>query len=57
MGKVIGIDLGKRLKKVKDAGGKALREPFDVKGIGRIAIVADPAGVVQGWIVPAPGGM
>jgi hypothetical protein len=50
-------DLDKRLKKARDAGGKVLREPWDVKGIGRIAIVADPAGVVQGWMVPAPGGM
>jgi predicted enzyme related to lactoylglutathione lyase len=50
-------DLDKRLKKVKDAGGKVMREPWDVKGIGRIAIVADSSGVVQGWIIPAPGGM
>ena len=50
-------DLPKRLKKAKDAGGKVLREPWDVPGVGKIAIVADPNGVVQGWMVPAPGGM
>ena len=50
-------DLDKRLAKAKKAGGKVLREPFDVPGIGRIAIVADPNGVTQGWMVAAPGGM
>ena len=50
-------DLGKRLKKLKDAGGKVIREPWDVPGIGKIAIVSDPSGVVQGWMVPAPSGM
>ena len=50
-------DLDKRLKKVKEAGGKVLREPWDVPGVGRIAIVADSGGAAQGWMVPAPGGM
>jgi predicted enzyme related to lactoylglutathione lyase len=31
-------------KKVKDAGGKILREPFDVLPAGRVAVFADPAG-------------
>jgi predicted enzyme related to lactoylglutathione lyase len=46
-------DLDKRLKKAKDAGGAVLREPWDVPGIGRIAIVSAPGGGVQGWMVPA----
>ena len=50
-------DLDKRLKKVKDAGGKVMREPWDVPGVGRIAIVTDSGGATQGWMVPAPGGM
>jgi predicted enzyme related to lactoylglutathione lyase len=50
-------DLDKRLKKLKDAGGKVLREPWDVPGVGRIAIVADSTGVAQGWMVPAPNSM
>ena len=47
-------DLDKRLKKVKEAGGKVMREPWDVPNVGRIAIVADPGGAAQGWMVPAP---
>jgi predicted enzyme related to lactoylglutathione lyase len=50
-------DLDQRLAKAKKAGGKVLREPFDVPGIGRIAIIADTNGVAQGWVVAAPGGM
>jgi len=50
-------DLDARLKKAKAAGGKVMREPWDVPGIGRIAIVVDPTGAAQGWIVPAPGSM
>ncbi len=50
-------NLEKRLKKVKEAGGKVLREPWDVPGVGRIAIVQAPGGAAQGWMVPAPGSM
>ena len=50
-------DLDKRLKKVKEAGGKVLREPWDVPGVGRIAIVEAAGGAVQGWMVPAPDSM
>jgi predicted enzyme related to lactoylglutathione lyase len=48
-------DLDGRLKKLKDAGGKVMREPMDVPGVGRIAMVTDPGGASQGWMVPAPG--
>ena len=50
-------DLDKRLKKVKEAGGKVMREPWDVAGVGRMAIVVIPGGAAQGWMVPAPGSM
>ena len=46
-------DLDKRLKKLKEAGGEVKREPWDVPGVGRIAIVADAGGATQGWMVPA----
>ncbi len=49
-------DLKKRLKKLKDAGGTVVREPFDVEGIGSIAIVSIPGAGMQGWMVPTPGG-
>jgi uncharacterized protein len=50
-------DVDKRLKKLKAEGGKVVREPWDAKGVGRIAIVSDSNGVVQGWMTPAPGSM
>ena len=48
-------DLDSRLKKLKAAGGKVHREPWEIPEVGRIAIVADQAGVGQGWMVPAGG--
>jgi len=50
-------DVDKRVKMLKDAGGKVERDPWDVPGVGRIAIVTDPNGATQGWMTPAPGGM
>jgi predicted enzyme related to lactoylglutathione lyase len=50
-------DVDALMKKVTAAGGKVLREPWDVKGIGRIAIVQDANGATQGWMVPAAEGM
>ncbi|MBN9000204.1 MAG: VOC family protein [Rhizobiales bacterium] len=47
-------DLDKRLALLKDNGGTVLREPFEVAGVGRIAIIAIPGGAAQGWMVPAP---
>lgn len=46
-------DLDAVLKKAKSAGGKVMQEPFDVPGVGRIAIVADANGAASGWMVPA----
>jgi predicted enzyme related to lactoylglutathione lyase len=45
-------DVDARLKKAKAAGATAIREPFDVPGVGRIAILHDPGGAVMGWITP-----
>jgi predicted enzyme related to lactoylglutathione lyase len=47
-------DVDERVKKLTAAGGKALREPFDIKGVGRIAIVQDNAGACFGLMKPAP---
>ena len=38
------------VKSVKDGGGQVIRDPFDVPGVGRIAIVADPIGAPVGLI-------
>ncbi|WP_293676155.1 VOC family protein [uncultured Phenylobacterium sp.] len=40
--------------KVKSLGGSVRREAWDIPGIGRIAIVADPAGAVFAIMKPTP---
>jgi uncharacterized protein len=46
-------DVDARVKKLAAAGGGLGREPFDVPGVGRIAIVHDATGAWVGWITPA----
>jgi uncharacterized protein len=46
-------DVDARVAKATAAGAKLLRPIFDVPGVGRIAILQDPAGAVMGWITPA----
>lgn len=43
-------DVDRRLAAVTQNGGQVLRPPFDVPGVGRIAIVEDSTGAVMGWI-------
>lgn len=45
-------DIDVRLERVQAAGGQICRPAFDVPEVGRIAIIADPAGAVMGWITP-----
>lgn len=46
-------DLDARLKLLEENGGRILRPPFEVEGVGRIAIVADATGAAMGWMTPA----
>ena len=48
-------DVDARVAKAKAAGGAVLHEPFDVPGVGRIAILRDGGNAVIGWITPAAG--
>jgi hypothetical protein len=48
-------DVDKRVKMLKHAGGKVHREPWDIPGVGRIAIIEIPGGAMQGWMTPAEG--
>lgn len=51
-------NLDRRVAGIQAAGGQVLRPPFDVPGVGRIAIVEDAAGAAIGWITPSdPGEM
>ena len=47
-------DVDKRCEMAKEAGATIMREPFDVPGTGRIAILKEPGGAVIGWMTPAP---
>jgi predicted enzyme related to lactoylglutathione lyase len=45
-------DIDARLKKAKAGGGKVMREPFEIPGVGRIGILQDSSGAVIGWMTP-----
>ena len=46
-------DLSGALARASMEGGEVVREPFDVPGVGRIAIVNDNAGNTMGWMTPS----
>lgn len=46
-------DVDGRLKTAQSIGAVVKRPPFDVPGVGRIAIVQDPSGAVLGWMTPS----
>lgn len=46
-------DVAEAVRHTREAGGEILRDVFEVPGIGRIAVVADPAGAVVGMMTPA----
>lgn len=48
-------DIDARIARIDDAGGEVTRAPWDVPGVGRIAIVKDPTGAVCGWMTPVAG--
>jgi hypothetical protein len=46
-------DVDARVKKATAAGAKLMKPPFDVPGVGRIAILLEPGNAGVGWITPA----
>ncbi|RMH42745.1 MAG: VOC family protein [Alphaproteobacteria bacterium] len=46
-------DVDEAVRRTRARGGEVKNDPFDVPGIGRIAIVTDPAGAAVGLITPA----
>src|SRR5262245_40769135 len=46
-------DLAGALARASMEGGQVIREPWDVPGVGRIAIVNDNAGNTMGWMTPS----
>lgn len=47
-------DVDAALEKVLGGGGRVHNGPFDVPGVGRIAIIADATGAICGIMTPAP---
>lgn len=46
-------DVDARAKAVEQAGGSIVREPFDIPGVGRVAILFDATGAGIGLVTPA----
>jgi predicted enzyme related to lactoylglutathione lyase len=46
-------DVDKRVEKATKAGAKLMKPIFDVRGVGRIAILKEPGGAGVGWMTPA----
>nr|WP_051227953.1 VOC family protein [Pleomorphomonas oryzae] len=47
-------DIDAAVGKVAPAGGKVLRGPWAIQGVGKIAIVLDAAGSAIGYLEPEP---
>lgn len=46
-------DVDAAVRATEERGGKVIRPPFDVPGVGRIAILEDPGGAAVGMMTPA----
>jgi predicted enzyme related to lactoylglutathione lyase len=46
-------DVDARIAEAAKLGAKIKRGPWDIPGVGRVAIVQDPTGALAGWITPA----
>jgi predicted enzyme related to lactoylglutathione lyase len=46
-------DVDARAKKAVQAGAKVVQLAFDIPGVGRIVILAEPGGASIGWMTPA----
>lgn len=46
-------DVDAALEKAKKQGAQVMGEPFDVQGVGRIAMVMQPDGAMIGWMTPS----
>lgn len=46
-------DVDLAVQQTRDGGGTVNREPWDIAGVGRIAIVTDPTGATFGLMTPS----
>lgn len=47
-------DIDARLAKAVAAGASVCKEAFDIPGVGRMAVLAEPGGAVVAWMTPKP---
>ncbi len=45
-------NIDESIARVSDGGGEVLRAPWDVPGVGRVAMIRDPGGAEMGWVTP-----
>ncbi len=45
-------DIDARIEKARQAGATIVQEPFDIAGVGRIAMLKEPGGAMLGWMTP-----
>lgn len=46
-------DIDKRVEMARNAGATIIREPFDIPGTGRMALINEPGGAIVGWMTPS----
>ena len=46
-------DVDQRVQKARDAGATIIREPWDVPGTGKMALLQEPGGAILGWMTPS----
>jgi predicted enzyme related to lactoylglutathione lyase len=46
-------DVDASVGEAETAGGRIVQRPFDIEGVGRIAIIADPTGAIVGIMTPS----
>lgn len=44
------------IERAKQGGASILREPWDVPGVGRVAMIREPGGAYVGWVTPVADG-
>ncbi|WP_363350040.1 VOC family protein [Methylocystis echinoides] len=49
-------DVDARLARAVAAGAKICKDAFDIPGVGRMAVLAEPGGAIVAWMTPRPAG-
>ena len=45
-------DLDDAISRMQACGGELIRAPWEVPGVGRVAMIRDPGGAEMGWVTP-----